>query len=360
MKRFIFVFLSLGLFLMSEKNSDACTGIALPSADGGNVVARTVEWAATPMQCGYVVCPRKHRERSYTPDGADGMVYESKYGYVGIYTEYEPFVVEGVNETGLSAGLFFFPQYGEYAPYKPEDSARTLCDMQFVSWVLSQFSSIDQVKEALKSITLVTLNHKIGSVHWRITQPDGKMAVLEVVGGVPHFYDNELGVLTNSPGFEWHMTNLDNYVNLRPGAASDYDLTSGVELRAIGGGSGMIGLPGDFTPPSRFVRAAFFKATSPVWKTSWEAVQQAFHILNNFDIPIGIQFSEGHAPAGMMSATQFTAATDQKAMRFYYRTAYNSNLRCIDLKSVDFEKVKYQSHPLDDVKEEPVKMLKIG
>jgi choloylglycine hydrolase len=62
----------------------------------------------------------------------------------------------------------------------------------------------------------------------------------------------------------------------------------------------------------------------------------------------------------MMSATQFTAATDQKAMRFYYRTAYNSSIRCIDLKSVDFAKVKYQSHPLDDVKEEPVQMLKIG
>ena len=360
MKRFILIFLSLGLFLMSEKDSDACTGIALPSAAGGNVVARTVEWAATPMQCGYVVSPRKHKQRSYTPDGANGMEFESKYGYVGIYTEYEPFVVEGVNETGLSAGLFFFPQYGEYAPYKPEDSARTLCDMQFVSWVLSQFSSIDEVKQALGSVSLVTLNHKIGSVHWRITQPDGKMVVLEVVGGVPQFYDNELGVLTNSPGFPWHMTNLDNYVNLRPGAASDYSLTTGVELRAIGGGSGMIGLPGDFTPPSRFVRAAFFNATAPMWKTSWEAVQQAFHILNNFDIPIGIQFPKGQAPAGMMSATQFTAATDQKAMRFYYRTAYNSSIRCIDLKSVDFAKVKYQSHPLDDVKEEPVQMLKIG
>jgi choloylglycine hydrolase len=232
--------------------------------------------------------------------------------------------------------------------------------MQFVSWVLSQFSSIDEVKQALGSISLVTLNHKIGSVHWRITQPDGKMVVLEVVGGVPQFYDNELGVLTNSPGFPWHMTNLDNYVNLRPGAASDYELTAGVGLRAIGGGSGMIGLPGDFTPPSRFVRAAFFNATAPMWNTSWEAVQQAFHILNNFDIPIGIQFPKGQAPAGMMSATQFTAATDQKAMRFYYRTAYNSSIRCIDLKSVDFAKVKYQSHPLDDVKEEPVQMLKIG
>ena len=101
---------------------------------------------------------------------ASFFVYaESKYGYVGIYTEYEPFVVEGVNEAGLSAGLFFFPQYGEYAPYKQADNAKTLCDMQFVSWVLSQFSTIDQMKEELQKIDLVTLDHKIGAVHWRIT-----------------------------------------------------------------------------------------------------------------------------------------------------------------------------------------------
>ena len=356
----MFILMSLGLFLAVEKESDACTGIALPSSDGGNVVARTVEWAATPMQCGYVVSPRKHRQQSYTPDGANGLVYEAKYGYVGIYTEYEPFVVEGVNETGLSAGLFFFPDYGEYAAYKPEESAKTLCDMQFVSWVLSQFSSIDELKKALQSVNLVTLNHKIGSVHWRITQPDGQMAVLEVVGGVPHFYDNQLGVFTNSPGFPWHMTNLNNYVNLRPGSAPDYQLNTNIQLMPLGHGSGMLGLPGDFTAPSRFVRAVFYVSTSPVWKTSWDAVQQAFHILNNFDIPIGSQFAKGQAPEGMQSATQFTAATDQKEMRFYYRTAYNSNLRCIDLKSIDFGKVKYQSHPLDDVQQEPVQMVKIG
>lgn len=344
---------------MSEKDSDACTGIALPSADGGNVVARTVEWAATPMQCGYVVCPRKHRERSYTPDGANGMVYESKYGYVGIYTEYEPFVVEGVNETGLSAGLFFFPQYGEYAPYRPEDSAKTLCDMQFVSWVLSQFSSIDEVKKALQSVSLVTLDHKIGSVHWRITQPDGKMVVLEVVGGVPHFYDNPLGVITNAPGFQWHMTNLDNYINLEPGTEADRTIKSGVVLQSLGHGSGNLGLPGDFTSPSRFVRAAFFQTTAPVLDTGFETVTQAFHILNNFDIPIGSQHVRAEIPKGLPSGTQFTAATDLKAMKLYYRTAWNSNIRCIDLINIDFHKVKYQSHPLDKSNVQPVENVRI-
>ena len=351
--------MSLGLFLAVEKDSDACTGIALPSADGGNVVARTVEWAATPMQCGYVVCPKKHRQQSYTPDGANGLVYEAKYGYVGIYTEYEPFVVEGVNETGLSAGLFFFPNYGEYAAYKPSESAKTLCDMQLVSWVLSQFSTIDELKSALKSVNLVTLNHKIGSVHWRIIQPDGTMAVLEVVDGVPHFYDNNLGVITNAPGFPWHMTNLNNYVNLEPGSAANNTIKQGITLQPLGHGSGMLGLPGDFTSPSRFVRATFFQTTSPVWATGFDTVVQAFHILNNFDIPIGSQHVKSEIPKGMPSATQFTAATDLKAMKLYYRTAWNSNIRCIDLMDIDFHKVKFQSHPLDQTQVQPIEVVKV-
>jgi choloylglycine hydrolase len=311
------------------------------------------------MQCGYVVAPRGHVHQSYTPTGENGLKYRSVYGYVGIYTEYEPFVVEGVNEAGLSAGLFFFPQYGEYAPYKQANNVKTLCDMQFVSWVLSQFSSIDQLKAEISNIDLVTLNHKIGAVHWRIAQPDGRMVVLEIVGGIPHFYENTLGVLTNAPGFLWHMTNLNNYINLVPGSAPDNTIRSGITLQPLGHGSGMLGLPGDFTSPSRFVRATFFQTTAPVWSTGFETVVQAFHILNNFDIPVGSQHAKTDIPKGLPSATQFTAVTDQKSMKFYYRTAWNSNIRCIELMSIDFSRVKFQSHPLDQVQEQPVEIVKV-
>ena len=359
MKKIVMIIAAAFLGGVFADNADACTGISLSASDGSRVVARTVEWAATPMQCGYVVVPRGHAHQSYTPTGDNGLKYNAVYGYVGIYTEYEPFVVEGVNESGLSAGLFFFPQYGEYAPYNKNHNAKTLCDMQFVSWVLSQFSSIDQVKAALSSIDLVTLNHKIGAVHWRIAQPDGRMVVLEVVGGIPHFYENTLGVLTNAPGFPWHMTNLNNYVNLEPGSAPDNTIKMGITLEPLGHGSGMLGLPGDFTAPSRFVRATFFQTTSPVWDTGFETVVQAFHILNNFDIPIGSQHMKADIPKGLPSATQFTAATDQKAMRFYYRTAWNSNIRCIDLNDIDFHRVKYQSHPLDNRQVQPVEVIRI-
>ena len=357
MKRIILILAAAVLSGLFAAEADACTGISLTAQNGSHVVARTVEWAATPMQCGYVVAPRGHKHQSYTPTGANGLKYDAVYGYVGIYTEYEPFVVEGVNEAGLSAGLFFFPNYGDYAPYNSADNYKTLCDMQFVSWVLSQFSSIDQVKEGLGKIDLVTLNHKIGAVHWRIDEPNGRMVVLEVVKGVPNFYENTLGVLTNAPGFPWHMTNLNNYVNLEPGSAPDNTIKPGITLKALGHGSGMLGLPGDFTAPSRFVRATFFQTTSPTWETGFETIVQAFHILNNFDIPIGSQHAQADIPKGLPSATQFTAATDQTALRFYYRTAWNSNIRCIDLRSIDFTAVRYQSNPLDKTQEQPVEML---
>ncbi len=357
MKRLILLF--SGVLLGALIEAGACTGISLVAKDGSRVMARTVEWAESPMQCGYVVAPRGHAHQSLTPTGENGLRYKALYGYVGIYTEYAPFIVEGVNEAGLSAGLFFFPQYGRYMQYNPEHNERTLCDMQFVSWVLSRFSTIEQLKQAMEEIDLVSLDTRIGAVHWRIAESDGKMVVLEFVDGVPHFYDNPLGVITNSPGFEWQMMNLNNYVNLHPGAASVQEIADGVELRAFGGGSGMLGLPGDFTPPSRFVRAAFFQTTAPVQATGFDSAMMAFHILNNFDVPVGIQNQKEKVPEGLPSATQFTAAVDLGAMRLYYRTAWNSNIRCIDLMNMDFSKVDFQTHPLDVVQRQPVEMIKV-
>ena len=359
MKRLITLASAAFLMVLASPDSDACTGISLKALDGSRVVARTVEWAATPMQCGYAVVPRGHVQQSYTPTGENGLKYKSVYGYVGIYTEYEPFVVEGVNEAGLSAGLCFFPGYGDYKAYNSSRNDVTLCDMQFVSWVLSQFSTIDQMKDALEDLDLVTLDHRIGAVHWRIAEPNGRMVVLEVVNGVPNFYENTLGVLTNAPGFKWHMTNLNNYINIAPGTADDKTIKQGIVLKSLGHGSDNLGLPGDFTSPSRFVRAAFFETTAPTWDTGFQTVVQAFHILNNFDIPIGSQHAMADIPKGLPSATQFTAVTDQTAMKLYYRTAWNSNIRCIDLMNIDFHRIKYQSHPLDKTQEQPVEIVKV-
>ena len=85
---------------------------------------------------------------------------------------------------------------------------------------------------------------------------------------------------------------------------------------------------------------------------------QAFHILNNFDIPIGAQHREGMVPENLPSATQFTSATDLSTLKLYYRTAWNQNIRCIDVKSIDFSRTKYRTAPLDKSKVQPVEMVK--
>ena len=121
----------------------------------------------------------------------------------------------------------------------------------------------------------------------------------------------------------------------------------------------MLGLPGDYTPSSRFVRAAFFSATAPVLPNGFETVTQAFHILNNFDIPVGVQHKQGTVPVGLPSATQFTTATDLNALKFYYRTAWNQNIRCIELQNIDFSRIKFRATPLDNSTTQPVEILEI-
>ena len=460
MKRYI-NFLCFGLAIMLGGISTealACTGIALRAADGSRVVARTVEWSKGAMHCGYVVVPRDYKQYSFLPGSSDvessepetGLAFKAHYGYVGIYTEYENFVVEGVNEVGLSAGLFFFPGFGEYPTYSKALKNKTICDMQLVSLVLSTCATVDHVKSLVSKIQLCSLGTNVGTVHWRFTEPSGRMVVLEYKNGTAQFYENSLGVLTNSPGFDFHLTNLRNYLNLSPGDAPENYLgqvppaanceascaevsyqaipslchferstspcylerstspchlerstspchserstspchferspqgeveksahpaskasrrkhdgetrQGGLLLTPLGGNSGMLGLPGDYTPPSRFVRAAFFSATAPVLPNGFETVTQAFHILNNFDIPVGVQHKQGTVPVGLPSATQFTTATDLNALKFYYRTAWNQNIRCIELQNIDFSRIKFRATPLDNSTTQPVEILEI-
>ncbi|MEE1167545.1 MAG: linear amide C-N hydrolase, partial [Alistipes sp.] len=264
------------------------------------------------------------------------------------------FIAEGLNEAGLSAGLFFFPDYGSYTSYNSHHNATTIADLQVVEWLLTQCATIDEVKEAVKRVHIVGLE-KSAVVHWRIGEPSGRQVVMEIVGGKVHFYDNVVGVITNAPGFEWHLANLNNYVNLHPGSALPQKLGD-YTLQPIGGSSAMLGLPGDFTPPSRFVRAAFFRNSAPQRSNGLDTVLECFHLLNNFDVPIAV---ENPDEKSLPSATQWTTAIDLTARRVYYKTAYNNSIRCIDLSTIDFSSIKYQSHPLDTTQSQPISMIDI-
>lgn len=345
--------------LLPCDNLKACTGITLKSKDGAVVLARTIEWAGSYLDSRHVIVPRGYAQRSFLPGGADGgLKFISKYGYVGVAVEADEFVTEGINEAGLSVGLFYFPGYGGYEEYNEVFKSSTISDLQLVPWILGSFGSVDELIENFSKIHVVSVYPGASTAHWRIADASGRQVVLEIVGGKPVFHENTLGVLTNSPGFDWHIKNLNNYVNLFPGAADKKDW-NGISIAPFGAGSGMLGIPGDVTPPSRFIRAAFYQMTAPVQETAEKAVLQAFHILNNFDIPVGLEFAVGQNPPDIPSATQWTSATDVTNKKFYYRSMYDSAIRCFDLNTIDFSKVKYRVERIDKVKSHPIKVITV-
>lgn len=358
MKRFILLACFIAGSFFAQR-AFACTGITLRTTSNHPVTARTIEWAATPLNAMYVVVPRGQVQQSFLPDGTlNGKQFTAKYGYVGICVENNSFVMEGINEAGLGAGLFYFPQYGEYPPYDPKKKDQSVSDMQLVAWILSNFATINELRAGIAQIRVIATDPRASTVHWRITETSGRQVILEIVNQQVRFYENPLGVLTNSPDFGWHLTNLNNYVNLSAGSINHRQVGT-LDLNAFGGGSGLHGLPGDMTPPSRFIRAAFFQSTAPRLADEDATVMQAFHLLNNFDIPVGIQFADPREVPNMPSATQITIASDLHNLRLYFRTMYDSSIRCIDLNNINFKRVKFQFAALDLDKRQPIEEIHI-
>ena len=332
-------------------SADSCTGITLKSNDGANIVARTVEWANGESPSDYLIVPEGFSKQSMLPDGTrGGMKYTALYGYVGLASE--DYVIEGLNEAGLSAGLFYFPKYGSYPKYDPAQKDVTISDTELVAWILGSFESVEDVISALSVIRVVSTDSRAETLHWRVADKFGRQIVIEYINGIPMVHDNKLGVLTNSPAYDWHITNLNNYINLQPGIINAHEFGD-ITLSPIGHGSGLLGLPGDMTPPSRFVRAAFYQTSAPVLETAEAAINQAFVILKAMTIPIGSQFSDKTKIPNIPSATQWTSVSDTMNNKIYYTTMYNPIVRKIDLNNIDFTSVNYQKHPLDTDKKMP-------
>ena len=346
--------LAVVLATIATTQSNACTGITMTARDKSVVVARTVDWSGSEMDNIYVIVPRGKTEQSLLPNGKmGGAKFTAKYGFVGLGMQRPEFVVDGTNEAGLSAGLFYFPEYGKYRPYSAAAADRSVADFQLVSWILSQFATIDEVEAAIDNIRVINIDPTASTTHWRITEPNGRQVVLEITDGVPTFYENPNGVITNAPNFKWHMTNLDNYVNLVPGRAGPTPFGA-IELKSLSNGTGLLGLPGDFSSPSRFVRASFLKTYSLQQDNGPATAMQAFHVLNNFDVPFGTSYKLGTAPFNMPSATQWTISTDLENRVIYYHTMYDRTIRRIDMNNINFETVPFQYHPLDATKQETI------
>jgi choloylglycine hydrolase len=204
---------------------------------------------------------------------------------------------------------------------------------EYANWLLGNFATVEEVKANFDKVVLVPVVveviEEVAPVHFVVHERTGKSVVIGPLNKSLKIYDNPLGVVTNSPTFDWHMTNLRNYVNLTATNVPPIDL-GGVKLAQFGQGSGLRGLPGDFTPPSRFVRAVAFSQSAIRSNTAAQAVLQAFHILNNFDIPYGAvrEVDNGQMHA---EATAWTSAADLKNLRWYFRTYDDQSIRSVDL-----------------------------
>ena len=342
----------------THHTANSCTGISLTSKDGANIVARTVEWASGESPSDYLIVPEGFEKQSMLPDGKrGGMKYTAFYGYVGLASE--DYVIEGLNEAGLSAGLFYFPHVGSYPKYDASLNDITISDTEFVAWMLGNFETVEDVIAALSNVRVVATDARAENLHWRVDDKYGRQIVIEYIDGVATVHENKLGVLTNSPQYDWHITNLNNYINLKPGTDTSHAFGD-ITMSPIGHGSNMLGLPGDFTPPSRFVRVAFYQTSAPILATAEEAVNQAFVILEAMTIPIGVQYADKTKIPNIPSATQWTAVTDMTNNKLYYTTMYNPIIRKFDLNNIDFSSVSYQQHPLDTVKTRPMVDAKVN
>lgn len=335
----------------------ACTGIAINAADGTKLLARTIEWKGGNLESKLIVLPRGMQNTALTPAGKNGHTWVNKYGAVGASTVAPEFVTEGVNEKGLNVGIFYFANVGSLTPYNPKHRKRAVSDGELVRYMLTNFATVDEALKGLEKIEIIPIgkpdkNGHYATGHWRISDASGRSVVLEITNqGERHVYENNLRVFTNSPAFPWHQANLNNYIHLSGGETPDKTVGD-VNLYSFGGGTNLMGLPGDLTPPARLVRAFFYVQSAPVPKDKYAAVTQAFHILNNFDLPIGAEYAPGQTIPDMPSATQWTAVSDVTHPTFYYRTMYNSAIRKIDLTTIDFDTVPYVVADMDKTPQE--------
>ena len=325
---------------LTATTADACTGIRLHNADGSFVHGRTVEFGI-PLDMDFAVVPRGYDFVGQTPLG-EGKKWTSKYGAAGVIVFGNLGIMDGLNEKGLAVGAFYFPTEAKYTPTTADNQGRSMSAVDFSNWLLTQFASVDEVRKAIEAgdaVVAPTLlpgwPPQVQPFHWIVYDRSGKSLVIEPIDGKLVLFDNPLGVLTNSPTFDWHMTNLRNYIALNPRDVPPVKLDD-TTFQSFGMGDGMLGLPGDFTPPSRFVRAAVFSATAIPAANAIAGIFSGFHVLNNFDIPVGVARANENGKTAA-DETEFTIMRDPQNLRLYYKTHADQTIRMVDLNKFDLD-----------------------
>lgn len=293
-----------------------CTAITLKDKDNNCYFGRTMDFSYE-LNPSIYFSP-KHFTWSNTPNSK----IVNKYCFIGIGQNISRIVfTEGVNEEGVAVAALYFPGYAVYdSPYS--DKRHKIESLEIVNFLLGNCSSVDEAFLIMNHTSIIgvedNITHAVAPLHWIVTDKTGKCLVIENTIDGLHLMKNPIGVLTNSPNFEWHMTNLNNYLNI-----SNYQVEQAhwndLILMPFGQGAGAIGLPGDYSPPSRFVRTAFLKSHIHMLENSEEALVAYFHIMNSATIPKGIVMTN----RGTIDYTQYISFIDLHNLKYYFKT-YNS------------------------------------
>lgn len=333
------------LFCLLASAAFACTDFVVSAKDGSLINGRSLEFAVE-LQAELRAMPRAQKRESHAPGQSPSVSWVSKYGYLGIFGSEFNFAFDGMNEAGLSFGYLWLPNVTEYPTLSKQDFKKALDFTDFCDWVLGNFSTVSEVKNALLNVRI--WGHPIpqlgfAPVHAAIHDAKGGHLVVEFVGGQMQVYENPMSVLTNSPPFDWQIANLQNYLGLTPYNPSPIAFR-GVSLQVTGQGSGLLGLPGDLSPPSRFVKMITFLRFIQGAAADEEAVNLAEHLLNTVDIPKGTVRDPDKENGDY---TQWVVIKDLSQKALYFRSYRDLALKKVDLKKLDFTKETKKSLPLN-------------
>lgn len=260
---------------------------------------------------------------------------KTHYAIIGMayVAEDYPLYYDAFNEKGLAmAGLNFV---GNAYYRKPAEGKDNIAQFEFIPWILGQCASVKEARVLLNNINLtdVSFNEKLplAQLHWLISDREESITVESVKEGIK-VYDNPVGVLTNNPPFDMQMFALNNYRNLSPRMQKEH-FAKDLPLQAYSRGMGALGLPGDLSSQSRFVRAAFVKMNSVSGEGEKESVSQFFHILNAVDQQRGCCELED----GKYEITIYTSCCNTDKGIYYYTTYDNHQITAVELYREDLE-----------------------
>lgn len=312
-----------------------CTAVTYKTAD--HYFGRTLDLEYSYNET-VVVTPR-HYPFSFRKMGE----MKTHYALIGMATVVEdyPLYYEAANEYGLAMAGLNFP--GNACFYEEREGADNVSPFEFIPWILGRCRNLTEARALLARINLCKINFSdnfpLSPLHWMIADGEASITVEAVRDGMK-IYENPVGVLTNNPPFDYHMLHLTDYLNLS--ACEPDESFGGVALERYCKGMGAIGLPGDLSSASRFVRAAFVKLHSVSGEREEESVSQFFHILGAVEQPRGC----ARLPDGKYEITHYTSCINTDRGIYYYTTYENRCISAVDMHRCDLDGGKLKVFPL--------------